>query len=317
MSAPFDDLRQVFSQLPTGDTCAAKKITQYAAEKNLSEDDELLSIKSWLSTWQGTATPSVAEAHICILASSYEGHENSAVKALISAAAKGSAPVNRLCIDQGVGLRVLELAPEIPHKLGMEGWTEAECMAAVAFGMEATAAGGDLLALSDIAPGNKASALAIVATCSKGESAAILEQFAGDKQYSEVIQQAKQLEAKQLGAKLLEASLPEDQGANALSIMQLLGGREIAASVGALIAARSRRLPVLVDGWAGLAAIAIMEHQQVGSSDHVKLASCDCDLAVEMASLVGKKPLLSLNVATGPGCGSAISVTILKAACDI
>lgn len=312
MSAPFDDLRQVFSQLPTGDTCAAKKITQYAAEKKLSVDDELLALKSWLSAWQGTATPSVAEAHICILASSYEGHENSAVKALISAAAKGGAPVNRLCIDQGVGLRVLELAPEIPHKLGMEGWTEAECMAAVAFGMEATAAGGDLLALSDIASGNKASALAIVATCSKGESTAILEQFAGDKQYSEVIQQAKKLEAK-----LLEASLPEDRANNALSIMQLLGGREIAASVGALIAARSRRLPVLVDGWAGLAAIAIMEHQQAGSSDHVKLASCDCDLAVEMASLVGKKPLLSLNVATGPGCGSAISVTILKAACDI
>ena len=316
MSSPFSDLRQVLSQLPAADTCAAKKIDhREPTEASPGEivGDGLLELKKWLAIWQGSKNPDVAESHICILASSYDGADNLPVKKLISDAASGKAAVNKLCVDRGVGLRVLELAPDLPHS-AVNGWSEAECMAAVAFGMEATAAGGHLLALSDIAPGNKAIALAIVAACIDGAAAEKLRDLKTGCDLSAggllIVEQA---EALLLEAGLLGAGALDD----ALGTMRLLGGREIAASVGAIVAARSRRLPVVIDGWAALAALAILERETSGSTDHVKIASCDSELARAVICWLGKKPLLQLAIGSGPGCGSAISVSLLKAACDI
>ena len=316
-ASPFSDLRHVLSQLPSIDTCAVEKnILESKTTKacTMPDESDFSTLKVWLSGWQGRALPTVDESHICILASSYEGYEKDTVKVFISAAAKGNAPVNTLCIDRGVGLRVLELAPELPYDVS-EPWQEAECMAAVAFGMEAAAAGGDLLGLSDFAVGNMAPVLAILAVLD-AEPDSVLKNY-------EV-----------LSKDMTFSGGPPDEFAKALSwiksmlatvgaghsplkVMQLLGGREVAASVGALIAARSRRLPVIVDGWAGIAAIAIIEAEHPGSADHVKIASCNNGLAAFAAKKLKKIPLIAPYVSVGAGCGVAIAGAILKAACDV
>jgi len=298
---PFDDLRAIAGQLPDADSCAAKKVRESLDLKPIDSASGLADLAAWLACWQGTSSPTIAESHICVLASSYEGGDPSQVTAYIEATSKGAAPVNLLCVDKGIGLRAIQLAPEMPHSNDTD-WPETDCMAAVAFGMEATAAGGHILGLTDMAPGNAERAIAIVMAISgltgndpllakaDGEFAsrvrALLEQVAG---------------------------LENDP----LEVMRRIGGREIAASIGALVAARSRRLAVLTDGWAAIAATAVLEAVTAGSTDHVRPASADDDLQAAIWALLGKAPVIGVPVGGGPGCGIAVAVSVLGAACSM
>lgn len=304
--APFEDLRRVLSQLPEGDSCATKKILVRDKGVEAGGGDELLPLKHWLATWQGTENPVVDEAHICVLAACYAGHEAAGVQNFIAAASKGRAPVNRLCIDRGVGLRVLELAPDLPYDPA-KPWEQAECMAAVAFGMEATAAGGHLLGLSECAPGNIIPALSIILSLSNRG----LQDIQGELVAKGIVEDSlfSMVQAR------VEASGID--GSDPLELLRLYGGREIAASVGAIVAARSRRLPVVIDGWSALAAVAILEAEKKGSTEHVRVASYPDRLAAAVSDTVVGMPLIGFPVAAGPGCGNAISVSVLKAACDL
>lgn len=304
---PFDDLRRVLSQLPEGDTCAGKKIAAAQGKKHIAGSDGLLALKSWLAIWQGRENPSVDEAHVCVLAACYLGGNSSEVQEFIAAASRGAAPVNRLCVDRGVGLRVLELAPDMPYDPGTP-WGQAECMAAVAFGMEATAAGGHLLGLSDFAPGNKLQAVAIIASLGGITVEARLK----------TLRSALAPDDEKLLSDVCELlAKNEAESSDPLEVLRLYGGREIAASVGAIVAARSRRLPVVVDGWSGLAAVAVLEAELPNSTDHVRIASYPDELAREVVKQEGGEPLVGFAVSSGAGCGNAISVALLKAACDL
>ncbi|MFC3051209.1 nicotinate-nucleotide--dimethylbenzimidazole phosphoribosyltransferase [Kordiimonas pumila] len=288
--SPFSDLQGIIHQLPDIDHCAVKKAQTACPSPTMQQGLTLIGLKTWLAGWQGSETPSVNEAHICVLASCYKGEDVSSVKNFIAGASKGTAPVNRLCVDMGVGLRVLELAPELPHACN-DGWLESECMAAVAFGMEATAAGGNILGLSAIAPGGKAAAISVIKSI-----------------YDESLGLVQPLH--NVNGEVIDAI-------SVLHMMRTNGGREIAASIGALVAARSRRLPVLIDAWAGLAAVAVLEAVQKGASDHVLVAAAEDDEYMLIARQIGKVPLVGFCIDEGTGCGVASSMALLKAACDI
>lgn len=310
MTSPFDDLRLVLSQLPEGDNCAANKISandEYAA---VDGEDGLYALKRWLGVWQGTSEPSVKETHICVLASCYAGHDNKNVSAFITDASRGRAPVNRLCVDGGIGLRVLELAPDLPYDTNTP-WEQADCMAAVAFGMEATAAGGHLLALSEMAPGNLFSALAIIVSLGADYPRVTL------RKYENQIQ-TKDEDIQKVFSELNDLFENEKSAKNdPLETLRFYGGREIAASVGAIVAARSRRLPVIIDGWSALTAMVLLEAECPGSTDHVEVAAVPDPLAEHVLAELNRKALVGFHVKSGPGCGNAVSVGLLKAACDL
>ncbi|WP_286828501.1 MULTISPECIES: nicotinate-nucleotide--dimethylbenzimidazole phosphoribosyltransferase [Kordiimonas] len=295
---PFDDLRAIAGQLPEPDNCAAKKVREALENKPLDSASGLAGLASWMARWQGTAEPTIAESHICVLASSYEGHDPSVVTGYIDATSKGAAAVNLLCVDKGIGLRAIQMAPEMPHSNQTE-WPEPDCMAAVAFGMEATAAGGHILGLTDMAPGNAARALAIVMAIKGITTDDPLLELAD----SEVAAGARALLEDGIGA----ADDP-------LEIMRRIGGREIAAAIGALVAARSRRLAVLSDGWAAIAATAVLEAVTEGATEHAVPASADDALQEAVWARLGKKPILGVPVGGGPGCGIAMAVSVLGAA---
>ncbi|NVJ98148.1 MAG: nicotinate-nucleotide--dimethylbenzimidazole phosphoribosyltransferase [Alphaproteobacteria bacterium] len=295
---PFDDLQSIIDQLPDADSCGEKKIRTSLAERGCVTDDGIANTIAWLGTWQGTGIPKVKEAHICVLVSAYEGAGNSSESIdFIAKTAKGAAPVNVLCMGKGTGLRAIELAPQIPHDL-KAGWAEQDCMAAVAFGMEATASGGDLLGLSDMAPGNDVSALAVVAACLGLDLLEIAD-----------VQQQHDMDG-------VRALLAEYPAASPLENLRVLGGREIAAAVGAIVAARSRRLPVLVDGWAGLAACAVLEACRSGATDHVLPASGSSAQKAVWRHM-GKECLFAFPVAAGAGCGNALAISMMDDICSL
>ena len=275
--SPFEDLLTLFEQLPDHDGQAVDDLRSSLYEKHSvfsPNGDDMIEWMSWLAAWQGKPKVALRESHICLFASSYEGggDENNAVE-FADLAGRGVTPINHLCKDRGLGLRVLELAPSIPHNLDTS-WTERECMAACAFGMEATAAGGDLLGLSAVSEG-------------------------GDKVAINLIEK-------------IEALVSSESGAlGVLRCMQENAGREIAALVGAMLAARSRRLPVLLEGWPALAAMKVIHEINASAVAHVRVASVSGAQQRRVVSSLEQCSLLSPSCTMPSGCGVALAISTL------
>jgi nicotinate-nucleotide--dimethylbenzimidazole phosphoribosyltransferase len=100
-----------------------------------------------------------------------------------------------------------------------------------------------------------------------------------------------------------------------LEIMRRLGGREIAAMAGAILAARVEKIPVLIDGYVATAAGAILQAANPSALDHCLIGHVSGEpghlRAIEM---LGKTPLLALGMRLGEGTGAALAAGIVKAA---
>jgi nicotinate-nucleotide--dimethylbenzimidazole phosphoribosyltransferase len=100
-----------------------------------------------------------------------------------------------------------------------------------------------------------------------------------------------------------------------LEVLRKLGGREIAAMVGAIVAARTERVPVIVDGFVTTAAAAVLHALDPHAIDHCLFAHCSAEAAHRaVLQKLGKTPLLDLNMRLGEGTGAALAAGIVKAA---
>lgn len=286
--SPFNDLLHLIGGLPE------------LADQPMGRDAYTPSaLRHWLAQAQDRDQPRTAEMHICILASSYSHKDALAqVTSHIEAAKAGQSPVNKYCVRSGIGLRVLELAPEMPHVINPSApeWSEKDMMAAVAFGMEATASGGDCLGLCSHAPGSEDAAAALLVAIMGGDNKNLLKSFPkAESFYTSAV--------KTLGA---------IDGAGVLKYLQALGGREVAGLLGALIAAGSQSIPVIIEGWGALAAYGVLYALRRESTGHVRLATVGGREQQTFATSMGLEPMLNIHSFEGPGCGVATALDCLK-----
>ncbi|MBO6503791.1 MAG: nicotinate-nucleotide--dimethylbenzimidazole phosphoribosyltransferase [Kordiimonadaceae bacterium] len=276
--SPFDDLLNLIDQLPARDEESVQELVDRLIKSHnvkAGRSDAALSWLTWLAGWQGKSKLSLRESHLCLFTSSYAGAgDTQEVEGFAEKAGRGQTALNQLCKDKGLGLRVLELAPSVPHNIDT-GWSERECMAACAFGMEATAAGGDMLALSAFSAGADAVAQKLIVSLEG------LNQDCPDKR-------------------------------DVLKCFKELAGREIAAMVGAIVAARSRRLPVVVEGWAAIAAMKVLYLVSPEAVAHVRAASSESASQTAVLASMQQEPLLSSFEGLPPGCGLAVALSALS-----
>jgi len=301
---PFADLKNLLEALPEADSCARKAAVSATDTLSNATGDggSLAEYYRWLATWQGNKVAKISEAHICLFAASHvHGMAVKDLQTILEAATRGQAPINKLCMDHGIGLRVLELALEIPLKSPTDKplFDARDTMAGIAFGMEAAASGGHLLALGDLAYGTEVGSLAIV-TAIHGETP---EHWGGDKIHGGYLVLTKAA---------LEAN--KDSIDTALDAMMSMGGREIATMVGAIIAARMEQIPVLLDGWAALAAATVLHSLSPSALDHCAAASAASVGQARAWSAIGLKPVVSLDMDMGQGAGAAIAIGTLHSA---
>ncbi len=102
---------------------------------------------------------------------------------------------------------------------------------------------------------------------------------------------------------------------DSLEILRCLGGLELAAIAGAIIAARFARTPVLLDGFACTAAAAVLHALDPHALDHCLVAHVSAEPGHRrLLDKIGKRPLLDLGMRLGEGSGAALAVNLLKAA---
>ena len=100
-----------------------------------------------------------------------------------------------------------------------------------------------------------------------------------------------------------------------LLIAAALGGRELAAILGATLAARHSKIPVLLDGFVCTAAVAPLAKLSPGALDHTQAAHVSAEAAHgALLEELKLKPLLDLGMRLGEGSGAALAVSVLRAA---
>ncbi len=103
-----------------------------------------------------------------------------------------------------------------------------------------------------------------------------------------------------------------------LEVLRRLGGRELAAMTGAVLAARHAKVPVLIDGYVASAAAAILHAVTPNALDHCLVAHRSAEPAHRrLLERLGQEPLLDLGMRLGEGSGAALAAAIVRAAADI
>jgi nicotinate-nucleotide--dimethylbenzimidazole phosphoribosyltransferase len=181
-----------------------------------------------------------------------------------------------------------------------------EADAALALGARAAAiafaAGADLLVVGEMGIGNTTSAAAIIAAITGRSPAEVTGRGTGVDDERLAIKRA-----------LVAAALDLHKPAS-VETLRKVGGFEIGAMAGAMIAAAHQRVPVVIDGLISTAAALIAEQEAPGCR-HFLLASHRSAEPGHRAALeaLGLEPLLDLDLRLGEGSGGLLALPLIEA----
>jgi len=120
--------------------------------------------------------------------------------------------------------------------------------------------------------------------------------------------------------KVIEQALAINRpdASDALDVLQKVGGLEIAGLAGVMIAAASKRIPVVVDGFISTAAAMIAAGLAPGTRNYLISAHQSVEVGHRaMLSHLGLSPLLDLNLRLGEGTGAALAFHLIEASTRI
>jgi nicotinate-nucleotide--dimethylbenzimidazole phosphoribosyltransferase len=101
-----------------------------------------------------------------------------------------------------------------------------------------------------------------------------------------------------------------------LEILREVGGAELVAIAAAIVAARLRNLPVLLDGFVVTAAAAPLGAVRADALDHCLVGHCSAEPGHRrLLDRLGKQPLLTLDMRLGEGSGAMAAVPLVAMAC--
>jgi nicotinate-nucleotide--dimethylbenzimidazole phosphoribosyltransferase len=313
----FSALRTVCRDLPGGHPAASAAVAQREATltkppKSLGRLEDLV---AWLAHWQGHAPPRLDRVDILVFAGNHgvTGLGVSAYPAEVTAQmvanfASGGAAINQLARTAGAALRVIPLSLDEPTADFTErpALTEQEFLAAVTAGYEAVSPQCDLICLGEMGIGNTTAAAAIAAALFGGGGA----RWAGRGTGVDDQGLARKTSA-------IDRALARHEGIrhDPLQIAAALGGRELAAILGAVLAARRKNIPVLLDGFVSTAAAAPLKTLRADALAHAWAAHVSAEAGHTMLlKELDLVPLLDLNMRLGEASGAAVAVLILRAA---
>ena len=221
--------------------------------------------------------------------------------------AAGGAAINALAAAAGLALSVVALDLDRPTAdfTADAAMTADDCLAALNAGAAAIG-DADLLVLGEMGIGNTTAAAALAAASFGGTGADWVGPGTG-------------VDAAGVARKAAVVDLALAHHAGQLDqpfeILRRVGGREIVAIAGAIVAARHARVPVLLDGFIGTAAIAPLARGNAAITDHCLAGHCSAEPGHHrLLDRLGLAPLLALDMRLGEGSGAAVAAQIVRAA---
>ena len=316
----IDELRALCAALAAGDEGAgdegaaeAVRVRQGMLTKPPGSLGRLEELVAWLARWQRRERPVLDPVEILVFAGNHgvvaqgvSPYPADVTAQMVGNFEAGGAAINQIAGVVGARLRVVALSLESPTGDMTVGpaMDEAGFSAAVTTGFEAVRPGTGLLALGEMGIGNTTAAAALAAGLFGGDGA----QWAGR---GTGVDDAG-LRRKQAA---VDAAVALHAGRDPLGLAAALGGRELAAILGAVLAARVRGVPVVLDGFVATAAAAPLGVLVPGGLDHVVVGHLSAEAGHRaLCEALGQVPLLSLGLRLGEASGAGLAVPLLRAA---
>ena len=313
----FSGLRAACLDLPSGHPAASAAVVQREAmltkpPKSLGRLEDLV---AWLAHWQGHAPPRLDRVEILVFAGNH-GVTKQGVSAypaevtgqMVANFAAGGAAINQLACTAGAELRVIPLALDEPTAdfTRQAAMTEGEFIAAVKTGHDAVSPDCDLICLGEMGIGNTTAAAALAAALFGGGG----QRWAG--RGTGVDEQGLSRKRAVIDRALARHA---DVLNDPLAVAAALGGRELAAILGATLAARQKNVPVLLDGFVCTAAVAPLAKLRGDTLAHAQAGHVSAEAGHRMLlEEIGLRPLLDLDMRLGEASGAALALQVLRAA---
>jgi nicotinate-nucleotide--dimethylbenzimidazole phosphoribosyltransferase len=313
----MDQIRALVAGIPGPDAAAAAAAA--AREPQLTKPPGALGrleeLALWLSAWQGRHPPAAERVRAIVFAGNHgvaargvSAFPASVTAQMVANFAAGGAAINQLCRAFGLDLAVHALDLERPAFDITSGpaMDEADFAAAFAAGWEAVAAGpADLVCVGEMDIGNTTAAAALCHGLFGGSAADWCGPGTG-------------LDAEAVTHKagvVAAAVARHADAADPIDISRRLGGRELAAIAGAVVAARHRRIPVILDGFVCTAAAAPLAAVRADALDHCVVGHASTEPGHRrLLARLRQRPLLDLDMRLGEASGAALAAAVVKAA---
>lgn len=313
--ASFDALRDAWRDLPAGDEAAAAAVNARQAEltKPPGSLGRLEDLVAWLARW-GQGGPKLDRVEVLVFAGNHgvtaqgvSAYPAAVTAQMVANFAAGGAAINQLARGAGATLKVVPLMLDQPTAdfTQAPAMDEREFLDAVDVGYNSVSPNADLLCLGEMGIGNTTAAAAVCAALFGGGGARWAGRGTGvdDHGFTRKVT-------------AIDAGLARHTAlTDPLRIAAALGGRELAAILGAALAARQRRIPVLLDGFVCTAAVAPAFKLRADALDHVQAAHVSAEAAHRtLLDEMKLEPLLDLGMRLGEASGAAVAVSLLRAA---
>jgi nicotinate-nucleotide--dimethylbenzimidazole phosphoribosyltransferase len=313
----LDDIRAFCRALPGGDAGAADAAAR--RQQNLTKPPgslgRLEELAIWLAQWQARELPRLDRVTIAVFAGNH-GVAARGVSAfppevtaqMVANFTAGGAAINQIAELAGAELRVVPLELERPTRdfTVAAAMDTAEFLAAVDAGYGALPDGCDLLVVGEMGIANTTTAAMLCAALLGGGATRWAGRGTG-------------VDDDGLSRKraAIEAGLNFHRGllGDPLGVAAALGGRELAAISGAVLAARQRRVPVLLDGFVATSAVLPLARLATGMLDHCRAGHVSAEAAHrDLLRELALDPLLDLDMRLGEASGAGVAILLLRAA---
>ncbi len=309
------DLKPYLDTLPQPDETAlrAARSRNDTLTKPSGALGRLEELAIWYAGWRGDARPTIERPQVLVFAGNHgvTAQGISLFPADVTAQMvlnfeAGGAAINQICQSVGADLTVRALDLDRPTQDFSQGpaMSEGELLEALSVGWASVSREADLVVPGEMGIGNTTSAAALALALFGGDAGDWAGRGTG-------LDDA----GVQRKADLIERAVALHGNPNGFEALRCLGGRELAAMVGAVLRARQERIPVLVDGFICTAALACLFSESADALSHCQAGHQSAEGAhPRLLDHLGLNPLLSLGLRLGEGSGGALSVAVLKAA---
>lgn len=316
----FDDraaFDRALAELPEPDASAieAASIRQAQLTKPAGSLGRLEEIALFMAGWQGRERPSADRIRAAIFAGNHgvaargvSAFPPSVTAQMVANFHTGGAAINALAAACGAELTIVPLDLDCPTADICEApaMSEAECLDALNAGASLVSADTDLLFVGEMGIANTTPAAALCAQSFGGLAPDWIGRGTG------VDEAGLSRKGDAVGWAL---ALHGPHCANAFETLRRLGGREIAAMAGAVLAARHMRVPMLLDGFISCAAVAPLARSNPAINAHCLAAHGSAEAGhARLLHALGLKPLLQLDMRLGEGSGAAVAAQIVRSA---
>ena len=311
-------LREALATVPVRDEVAYAAVTERAANilrpaGALARLDE---VAAWAAGWQRTSTPAVKRPAALIFAADHgvtaagvSKYPTDVTGAMLAAYRAGKSTITAFAAVAGASVGAIDVGVGRPTgDIRYESAMSPERFEqAVTAGRDSVnRLDADLLVLGEMGIGNTTAAAAVAAALGGGEVAAWVGRGTGvdDEGLARKREAVREAIGRIVGV------------VDPLEVLREVGGAELVAMAAAIIAARHRQLPVVIDGYVVTSAALPLASMNAAALDHCLVGHCSSEPGHRrLLERLGKPPLLDLDMRLGEGSGAMAAVPLVAMAC--